>query len=106
MQKTPQALLEEQSLLADLCATLMVLTQGTTQEGEAFWAYLCIKPSMAKSFAEARMRGGFMLEEYGTIIESGLGAAPPDNIRQKMQTQFGMRDDYEAILERVIEEMA
>lgn len=80
---------------ADLLCTIMVLCKGKNQRGAPCWAYLCIKPSMAKAFKEARAKGAFNLEEYGSIIEHGEGAEPPEDVKLRMQKDYGMNHNYE-----------
>ena len=81
--------------LADLMCTLMILCRGTDAQGKSIWAYLCIKPSMAASFKEARERGNIDISEYGTIIEAGDGAEPPADIRIKMERDYGVNHGFE-----------
>lgn len=83
------------NVMADLLCTIMVLCRGTNQDGEPCWAYMCIKPSMAQFFKEAREKGAFDLEEYGTILESGEGEEPPEDIKLRMEREYGMNHNYE-----------
>lgn len=87
--------------MADLLCTVMVLCKGMSN-GKPFWAYVCIKPSMAKAFKEARERGSFNLEEYGTIIENGEGDKVPQDVERRMERDYGVKHDYEAQLLRAI----
>ncbi len=89
--------------MADLLCTIMVLCQGRRENGKPFWAYLCIRPSMAKAFKEAREKGAFNLEEFGTVIESGDGTDIPADIRRRMETEFGVNHDYEKQLLKTID---
>lgn len=101
LQMTPPPLSSQS--MADLLCTIMVLCQGQ-QNGKPFWAYLCVKPSMAKAFKEARDKGAaFNLEEYGTIIEHGEGKDVPMDVRKRMERDYGVRHDYEEQLLQVIE---
>lgn len=81
--------------MLDLLCTIMVLCQGRLQSGKPYWAYMCVKPSQAQAFKEARERGGFDLEEYGSIIEWGEGNEPPEDVRRRMEREYGMRHDFE-----------
>ncbi len=69
------------------------------------WAYMAIKPSMAQSFKEARDKGIFDIEEYGTIIESGEGESPPVEVMHRMEQQYGMRHNYEDDLLKALQKM-
>ena len=81
--------------MADLLCTIMLLCRGNYQDGRSFWAYFCIKPSMARAFKEARDHGQIHLEEYGTIIECGDGNDVPADIRERMEKEYGVNHRYE-----------
>lgn len=91
--------------LGDLLCTIMVLCQAKHPNGKPFWAYMCIKPSMAKAFKEARDSGAMDLEEFGTIIEWGDGASVPPDIKARMERDYGVNHNYEHDLIRAIEIM-
>lgn len=94
--------LSEQSM-ADLLCTVMVLCQAKDTRGNPFWAYMCIKPSMAKAFKDARDSGNIDLQQYGTIIEWGQGDTVPDDTRERMERDFGVNHDYERDLVMAID---
>lgn len=102
---TPQAPkpIISQNAMADLLCTIMILCRGSNENGKPCWAYMCIKPSMAKSFKEARDRGAFDIEDYGAIIESGDGLEPSDEVKRRMEREYGMNHRYEDDLLRVVE---
>ncbi|MDE3060614.1 MAG: hypothetical protein KGJ06_06345 [Pseudomonadota bacterium] len=81
--------------LADLLCTIIVLCRGADADKKPFWAYLCIKPSMAQAFREARDSGSFDLEDYGSILESGNGHEVPPDVMLRMETQYGVNHHYE-----------
>lgn len=99
---TPPPLPISQSAMADLLCTIMVLCKGSDNRGSPCWAYMCVKPSMAKSFKEARAKGGFNLEEYGSVIEYGSGIEPSDEVKKRMERDYGMNHDYEDALLRTV----
>ncbi len=82
----------------DLLCTIMLLCRGTRPNGTPFWAYMCVKPSMAQAFKEVRDRGGFNLEDYGTILESGAGTEIPPEVQKRMERDYGINHSYEAEL--------
>lgn len=90
--------------MADMLCTLMVLCRGKDENGEPCWAYMAIKPSQARHFAEARARGAFDLNDFGTVLESGAGDEPSQEVRNRMRDRFGMRDDFEEQLKRAVAE--
>lgn len=91
----PQVPNISQHAMADLLCTIMVLCKGQDGYGNPCWAYICIKPSMAQSFKEAREKGVFNLEDYGSVIEHGNGTEPPEDIRMSMERNYGMNHNYE-----------
>lgn len=101
VQVTPPPI--SQAAMADLLCTIMILCRGMGENGKACWAYMCIKPSMAKSFKDARERGAFDIEDYGTVIEYGEGANPPDDVKRRMEREYGMNHNYEDDLLRAVE---
>lgn len=103
VQITPPPI--SQGAMADLLCTIMILCRGTNEKGGACWAYMCIKPSMAKAFKDARDKGAFDLEDYGTIIEHGDGEEPSEEVKRRMEKDFGMNHRYEENLLRAVEEI-
>ena len=89
--------------MADLLCTIVLLCQGKDKYNRDFWAYMCIKPSMAESFKVARDSGDMVLGEYGTIIEAGEGIEVPADIQARMQRDYGVKHDYEEQLLNAIE---
>ncbi len=96
---------EPRKSMTDLLCTLVVLCRGITEEDTPFWAYMAVKPSDAQLFKEARDKGSFHLEDYGTVIEWGDGHTPPDAIKERMYKEYGVRDDYEEKLQRIIDKL-
>jgi len=94
-----------QNMMADLLCSIMVLCKGSDNLGKPCWAYMCVKPSMAKPFKDAREKGGFNLEEYGSVIEYGQGVEPPDAIKMRMEKEYGMNHHYEDDLLRAVAEI-
>ena len=101
LQTTPPPI--SQNAMADLLCTIMILCRGAGEDGKPCWAYMCIKPSMARSFKEARDKGAFDIEDYGTIIECGEGSEPSDEVKRRMEREYGMNHHYEDDLLRAIE---
>lgn len=89
--------------IADLTSTIMVLCRGRHEDGGNFWAYMYVKPSMAKAFHDARENGCFPLEDYGTVIEWGEGETPPLEVKDMMERKYGVNHDYESELIHAIE---
>jgi len=89
--------------MADLMCTVMVLCQGENEQGHAFWAYILIKPSMARAFREACGKEAFNLEDYGTVIEYGEGDEVPLHVQNRMERFYGADHHYEDTLLHALE---
>ena len=90
----------------DLLCTIMVLCRGTDSDNNPFWAYVCVKPSMAKSFKEAQDRGNFNLEEYCSILEAGEGYDVPAEVMERMERDYAVNHSFENDLIKVINAQA
>lgn len=90
----PPAPISNQAM-ADLLCTIMVLCKGLDKNKQPIWAYMAIKPSMAAGFKEARRKGGVNLADFGTVIESGTGEHPPEDIQRIMERDYGMNHKFE-----------
>src|SRR5579871_3402373 len=88
--------------MADLLCTIIVLCRGLDDGRKPFWAYICIKPSMAQAFREAREKGNFSLEDFGSIIEMGAGQDVPAEVMQRMESQYGVNHRFEEELLKAI----
>lgn len=91
--------------MADLLCTLVLLCRGKDMYDRTYWAYMCIKPSMAEAFRKARDEGNLNLGDYGTIIEAGEGEEVPFDVKDRMCRDYGVQDDYEEQLMRTIENL-
>lgn len=91
--------------MADLLCTIILLVRGTDARRKQFWAYMCIKPSMAQAFKDAQNSPSFVLEDFGTIIETGDGHEVPSDVQKRMERDYGVRHDYETALKKAIEQV-
>lgn len=97
----PPAPISNQAL-ADLLCTIMVLCKGLDEQKRPIWAYICIKPGMALAFKTARERGNIDISEYGSVLESGSGEEPPEEVKLRMERDYGMNHRFEAeLLEKI-----
>jgi len=74
----------------------VLLVRGESPEGEKMFAYMAVRADKLESFIEAQKTGTFYPEDYGIVIESGIGE-PTEEIRQKMTTEYGF--NHEAMLD-------
>lgn len=70
----------------------VLLVRGESLEGERIFAYMAVRADKLESFIEAQKSGTFYPEEYGIIIESGVGE-PSAEIREKMTKEYGFNHD-------------
>ena len=91
--------------MADLQCTISIQWRGRDEQGP-LWAYMCIKPSMAKAFKDAQAFENFNLHDYGTVLEQGEGEDVPEEIKEKMERHYGVNHHYEDQLLRAIEQLA
>lgn len=89
---------------ASQSAYFVVLCQGKRAEGDDYWAYLQIAPDKAKAFKQAQASGDLVLEEYGEIIEWGLAAQVPDEVKAHMEKEHGVNHGFEDALRQKIAE--
>jgi hypothetical protein len=66
----------------------VLLVRGESTEGTPIFAYVAVRADKLEAFMEAQKSGLFYPEDYGVIIESGEGE-PSEEIRQKMETEYG-----------------
>lgn len=76
-------------------AYFVVLCQGVRADGDPYWAYLQLSPLKVKLFKKAQESGSFQLEEYGEIIEWGVGEQVPSDIMQRMERDHHVNHDFE-----------
>ncbi len=91
---------------ADMVCSFVILARGRNAENRPCWSYIALKPSMALSFKDACSRGNVSLEEYGTVIEEGIGENPPETIKTLMERDFGVRHELEDKLSVAIEQFS
>jgi hypothetical protein len=67
---------------------LVWLVTGT-DKGQACWHFLYVDKIKLEIFKARLKTGSLELKDYGTILYSGWGTEPPEDIKQKIQEQFG-----------------
>jgi len=84
--------------MADVLYTMVVLLRAYDDRGKPIWAYLCMKPSMAEELSAARLKGDLDLNDFGTILESGSGHEVPEDVKKRMERDFGVNHKLEDAL--------
>ncbi len=88
---------------ADDSSAIIAYTNGVTEDGRPYYAYMAVKPSRYREFYElTSARKAIVLNDFGNIIEGGFEESPPANIVQRMRNEYGFDENYEkAIKEEV-----
>lgn len=84
----------------------LVLVTGEDGEGKPQWAYALIPADNYLHFKLAEQRGEYNLGDYGRVVHYGAGEAPPEDVRQEMIDTYGANPEFEAELQKVLEEAA
>lgn len=56
--------------------------------GQPFYAFLLIKKSMLEPFRQALQNSEVNLKEWGTVLDTGMGREPPDDVKEKILIMF------------------
>lgn len=70
----------------------ILLVRGENLEGERIFAYMAVRADKLESFIEAQKSGTFYPEEYGIVIEAGVGE-PSGEVKEKMTKEYGFNHD-------------
>ena len=74
----------------------VLLVRGENLDGERIFAYMAVRADKLEGFIEAQKNGTFYPEDYGIVIESGIGD-PSDEVKEKMTKEYGF--NHEAMLD-------
>ncbi|MGE0753545.1 MAG: hypothetical protein AB7L92_00100 [Alphaproteobacteria bacterium] len=81
---------------ADAHASIIAFTNGTTESGRPYYAYIAVKPSKYREFCErTEAREAIRLTDYGKLVVYGYESTPPAEVKQHMRKKFGFDDEYE-----------
>ncbi|MCI5049586.1 MAG: hypothetical protein MRY32_04565 [Rickettsiales bacterium] len=70
----------------------VLLVRGESPDGEKIYAYVAVRADKLEEFMEAQKTGTFYPEDYGVIVESGVGE-PTDEVKQRMHDEYGFNHD-------------
>jgi hypothetical protein len=78
------------SLVENSRSSLVYLVRLKEEPSELdAWYYLQVKSKTLESIFLKKIKTGINLTDYGTILYSGWGDEPPEDIKQKIKEQFG-----------------
>ncbi len=84
--RIPKPLLEK----ADKDVAIITLIGGGDPNGQSFWAYIAIPPSDYQKLLDGEIDRTSNLESIGTVLCSGPGREPPEDIKIWMESQYGV----------------
>ncbi|MBN67165.1 MAG: hypothetical protein CMM94_06340 [Rickettsiales bacterium] len=70
----------------------VLLVRGESPDGERIFAYVAVRADKLEEFMKAQQTGTFYPEDYGVVVESGVGD-PSAEVRQKMETEYGFNHE-------------
>jgi len=73
-------------------ANNVFLVRGNDSTGRPAWYFLLVDPAKKAAFRKAA-KGQLELNAYGRIIASGYGDDPPDDVRERMKTEYGFMSE-------------
>lgn len=92
---------EEDFAQADKEVALVQFATGKFKDDSDYWAYVSIPPSKYVAFKEAEESGKpICFEDFGEIIAEGSGTAPPDDVREEIETKYGLDSELESKIEQ------
>lgn len=84
-------LTRSEKLLAEKTVCIL-LVRGENEEDQPIYAYVAVRADKLEAFMQAQKDGTFYPEDYGMIIESGVGE-PSDDVKAKMRDEYGFNHD-------------
>ncbi len=70
----------------------ILLVRGEDPDGESMYAYVAVRADKLEPFMEAQKNGTFYPEDYGVVVESGIGE-PSEEVRTRMETDYGFNHE-------------
>ena len=69
------------------------IVRGLDTTGEHAWYYVMIDRGKRDVFRAQSGVALLKITDYGTILHSGFGEHPPENIRRRMEEEYGFISD-------------
>lgn len=84
---------------------VMELISAEKSDGTKAWAYITIKPSLYLEYTQKVINGeSITLADYGQILQTGDGEAPPDIVREDMEERFGADHAFSERLKQQVQD--
>ena len=84
-------LTRSEKLLAEKTVCVL-LVRGEDPDGQPIYAYVAVRADKLEEFMAAQQSGVFYPEEYGIIVEAGVGE-PTHEVKSRMETEYGFNHD-------------
>lgn len=85
-------------------AKVLMLSRAYTEENKKIYVYLAVPPSKVIPFKEAEEKGNFYYEDFGEILATGEGHEPPEEVKKRMEEEYGFNHDFEKeVIEKATE---
>jgi hypothetical protein len=79
----------------DIEVAIICYTNGTTEDGRPYYAYVAVTPSKYMEFHRmTAARNTIVLNEYGRIVAGGFEAKPPPDVIRKMREDYGYDEHF------------
>lgn len=73
-------------------ADCIFLVKGKDTTNRQAWYYVMVEKSKKHLFEEVEGSQPLNLTDYGQILHSGYGDEPPDDIKAKMEEEYGFKE--------------
>lgn len=74
---------------------ILVLVRGKLLDGKPHYAYASIPESRYHAFKDAESAGNFNLRYFGEILAHGEGNEPPDEVKRRVEREYGVNHQFE-----------
>ncbi len=75
------------------------------QNHRTFWAYVSMYPSKYQDYmAKVAAHETVNVTEYGIVIDTGWGTLPPQDVQDRMKTEFGADNNFETELNKIVQD--
>lgn len=78
-----------QSLKSRQGDSVYLVHGGVDETKRPAWYFVCVDSPKVQAFLRAIKSGIANLEEYGRVLESGYGEAPPETVVEMMRKHYG-----------------
>ncbi len=74
-------------------SVVVTLLTGKDAENRDRYTYFAVRLDKLKEFKQAGAEGRVNLEDFGMVLETGLGLTPPDDVKAMMTREYGFNHE-------------